>query len=283
MKSNQSNVNVILTLDSAFLIEKSTFSNPFRIVIDLFKYQKSYTYQERLYIANFYAKVNKLEEAEREFAKIVREFPQNLEAYYHWGQLLIQQGKLEDAREKFNAVPQGSSYFQASQNSLAKLDGRAPVYPDSVTTANPVADSLTASAVADTNAETTALKSSFRNTFNFFNLKNYINLGKIKGAFGKVVSMVTGLSIWFWIIILVVILIVVLVIFDVVRFRKQVTDGGKKQKVRADNATKQNMVNKLLVDGWKEPEIARELMMSEKEAKLYVRQGKKLEAKRNKN
>jgi DNA-binding NarL/FixJ family response regulator len=41
-------------------------------------------------------------------------------------------------------------------------------------------------------------------------------------------------------------------------------------------------VNKLLVDGWKEHEIARELLMSEKEARLYIKQGKKLEIKRNK-
>jgi len=88
---------------------------------------------------------------------------------------------------------------------------------------------------------------------------------------------------WFWIIIFVVILVVVLVAFDLVRFRKQKKEKSPHRRIKADNITKQNMVNKLLVDGWKEHEIARELMMSDKEAKLYIKQGKKLEIKRNKS
>jgi hypothetical protein len=283
IKNSQSNAKVNLSVDGAFLIEKSTYDNPFRIVIDLFKYQKSYSYQDRLYIATFYTKVNKLEEADREYAKMAREFPQNLEVYYHWGQLLVLHGKIEDARDKFNAVPQGSSYFQAAQNSLAKLDGKAPLYPESQQTVNSALDTLAVSTAKDTTTVKAVKMGAFRNTFNFFNPKNYINLDKIQKAYAKVYYKITGLSIWFWIIIIVVVAIVILVVFDVIRFRKQSIEKTRPRNIKADNATKQNMVNKLLVDGWKEPEIARELMMSEKEAKLYIKQGKKLESKRNKN
>jgi hypothetical protein len=142
---------------------------------------------------------------------------------------------------------------------------------------------LAVSTKADTSAVKPARLGAFRNTFNFFNPKNYLNLEKFEKIYANIYYKITGLSIWFWIIIIVVVSIIILVVFDVIRFRKQSKDKTKQKKVKADNATKQTMVNKLLIDGWKEPEIARELMMSEKEAKLYIKQGKKLESKRSKN
>jgi tetratricopeptide (TPR) repeat protein len=282
MINSQGNALVNISVDGTFLIEKSTFTNPNRIVIDLFQYKRNYTYQDRLNIANFYNKVGKLDDAGKEFGKMAREFPQNLEVYYHWGQLLLKQNKPELAREKFSAVPQGSSYFQAAQNSLAKLDGNTPVYPEAATGVKSPADSIVQPPPADTVVVSPVKPNFVRNTFNFFNIKNYIDIDYATKGISKLFSKIGQISIWFWIIIFVVILVVILVAFDLVRFRKQKIEKSPHRRIKADNITKQNMVNKLLVDGWKEHEIARELLMSEKEARLYIKQGKKLEIKRNK-
>jgi hypothetical protein len=77
--------------------------------------------------------------------------------------------------------------------------------------------------------------------------------------------------------------IITLVIIDVIRFRKERPGQFKRKKVKADNSTKQIMVNKLLIDGWKEPEIARELLMSDREARLYIKLGRKIDSKSRKN
>jgi hypothetical protein len=283
LKKNQGNANVILTLDGSFLIEKSSLTDPYRIVLDLFKFKRSYTYEESLAEAEFYTKVGKFTEANKQYTKITKDFPQNLDAYYYWGQMLIQQSMKDAAIEKLNAVPQGSSLFQAAQKSVAILEGRETSPSVEVPDAYAGQDSLARKTAADSVVLPPLRKRTIGSSFNIFNPGNFINIAKLNVTISKATHDLARLPVWFWVIFVVVLVIITLVIIDVIRFRKERPGQFKRKKVKADNSTKQIMVNKLLIDGWKEPEIARELLMSDREAKLYIKLGKKIDAKSRKN
>ena len=275
----ESTVNgiVVLTLDKAVTVETMTLENPFKIVADLFIAKNSYTYQELLHQAKFYEKSKKWNAANRTYTKITQQYPQTLDAYYHWGNLLVRQGRTESAIEKYQKLPTSSQYYDAAQKTIARLTGTEvpAVKTEPVEAEVTVADTTNLIKIPEAKAVHTASKKALPK-IKFLDFKTLFSQISLKSTFSGALNWMLSLPIWFWIIVLVILAIIVLVLFDLSYIRKQKgITRTKKIKVKADDRIKQKMVSSLLLHDWKEPEIARELLITEKEVKLYINKIKK--------
>lgn len=276
----ESTVNglVVLTVDKPFFVETMTLDNPFRIVTDLFVSKDTYTYQDLLNHASFYEKSKKWNAANRTYTKILQQYPRNLDTYYHWGNLLVRQGRNESAVEKYNQVPQSSQYFQASQRTIARLTGTE--LPESevdiAETESELSDTLAAATIASPVAGTPVRPQRTISSFNIFDFKTMFSNWNIGGFFTRIFNWAKSLPIWLWIIVLVILAIIDLIFFDIQRIKKQKGRiRPQKIKIKADNSVRQGMISKLLDHGWQEPEIARELLITLKEVSLYLKKIKK--------
>lgn len=275
----ESTVNgiVVLTLDKAVTVETMTLEEPFKIVADLFIAKNSYTYQELLHQANFYEKSKKWNAANRTYTKITQQYPKTFDVYYHWGNLLVRQGREESAIEKYQKLPSTSQYYNTAQKTIARLTGAEVPVAETAPAETEVAVQDTANLITipETKAVPAASKKSLPK-IKFLDFKTLFSQISLKSTFSGALNWMLSLPIWFWIIVLVILAIVVLVLFDLSYIRKQKgITRTKKIKVKADDRIKQKMVSSLLLHDWKEPEIARELLITEKEVKLYTQKIKK--------
>jgi len=277
---------VVLTLDKPFYIETMTVDNPFKIVVDLFVYKQAYSYKDLLDQAAFYEKSRKWNAANKQYSKMLQQYPKNSDTYYYWGNLLVRQGRIESAIEKLSMVPQSSQFFQAAQKVLAKLTGNElPVAETNIRESDAqessVSDTLISTVESSPVVEKPLKRKRFSYNFNIFNLKNLFGNWNIGAIFSGIYAWIMSMPIWFWIIILVVLLIIVLIIIDLHRNKKL---GRRvriqKNKIYADDSIKQGMIVKLLEHGWQENEIARELQISLKEVRLYFKKIKKDKARK---
>ncbi|MFO7660150.1 MAG: hypothetical protein R6V77_04490 [Candidatus Cloacimonadaceae bacterium] len=271
----ESTVNgiVVLTLDKPFYAETMTLENPYRIVTDLFISKNSYTYQELLHQANFYEKSKKWNAANRTYTKITQQYPRTLDAYFHWGNLLVRQGRTESALEKYNKLPATSQYYQTALKTIARLTGTEVPETETETAEAEIAvpDTLNQIVIPEAKPIPQASKRKLPQ-INFFDFKTMFSQISLKSAFAGALKWLTSIPIWFWIIVLLMLAILVLVLLDMQRVRKQKgIVRTKKIKIKADDKIKQKMIANLLLHDWKEPEIARELLISEKEVKLYIK------------
>ncbi len=269
---------IILGLSGPFFIETMTVDKPFKIVLDLFVYKKVYSYQELLYQANFYEKSGFYAKAAKQYAQMLRDYPQNKDTNYYWGNLLLKQGKNESAIAKLQAVPQTSKFYQAAQKSLTKLNAASDEVPIPVDNTPIPIDT----AVVDTTRFVAPVKPlnivDKSQKFSIFSFKTLFGVNWDEFVSSKFMLQLFALPIWFWLIILVVLIIIVLVIFDVMHFRKtrkKKSKPGRKVKQGDLDPEKLDLVAKLLQKNWQEPEIARELLLTAKEAHKYIKQARK--------
>jgi len=282
--NNMNNGLVVFTLNGPFFIETMSVENPFKIVLDLFVYKKTYTFQEQLSQAAFYEKSNMWTKANRQYQNMQRDFPQNLDLNYYWGNLLIRQKKYDSAKNKLLTVPESSGFYRSAQLSLAKLENKDTQQTEQTKSEISDRDSANTTVEKAPVVPTTVLIEE-RKPFRFFDFQTIFGQSTYKQGWFIFVSKLEALPIWFWLVFLVVLAIVILVVFDIVHVRKQY--GKKKKskapKIKADNTARMEIIMKLLNAGWQEEEIARELLVSIKEVKLYITQGKKGNAKKTKD
>lgn len=269
--------NVLLTINGLFLIETMTLNNPFKIVIDLFVFKKAYSYPELLYQATFYEKSGLLNKAARIYEKMRMQFPENTDTNYYWGNLLIRQNKKIAAKEKLLAVAFDSKEYKKAQDLIAKLDGNETVEADPIIKNVADKDTINSIGLSDSISTLAAQKPFRKRTFHFFSLKNILQFDFSKLVPTSFFRDIKNLSSWFWLIIGVVALIILLVIYDIIRIQKRKSKSRIKGKfkVKADNKIKQDLIKKLREQGWAVKEISRELMITEKETQMYIKQIKK--------
>lgn len=268
---------VVLTLSGPFFIETTSVDNPYKIVLDLFVYKKTYSYQDLLNQALFYEKSGYYVKAAKQYSKMQKDYPQNAETNYYWGNLLLKQRKTDSAITKLKLVPSTSKFYQAAQKSLQKLNAADSEIP--IPVAEPVAVTDSVPVVRDSViVPVQPLKiTQVSGKFKFFSFKTFFGVTWGEFLTSKFMMALFALPIWFWIIIGVVLIIIVLVIFDVIHFRKlhRKNRTPKPKKTKQIDQVKLEMVSKLLENGWQEYEIARELLLTPKEVHQYIREGKK--------
>lgn len=297
LSNNESYGLIAVTLSGPFYIETLTVDNPFKIVLDLFAYKKVYSYQDLLYQAIFYEKSGMYTKASKQYTIMQSNYPKMPDTNYYWGNLYIKQRRPDKAKDKLSAVPQESQFYKQAQTALAKLEGNTaadikkvePVVAQDVKKEAPsIEETLPIKADSNESSDTipivphrVRLK---HKPFKFFDLKTFLQRNSQKIANSKFIIFINSLPFWFWIIVFVALAIVVLVIFDVIHVRRKmgVNKTAKKTKFSSQNPAKLNMIVKLLEQGWKEKEIAREMQMTPKEAHIYIKQGKKIYAKKAK-
>jgi TolA-binding protein len=268
---------VVLTLSGPFYIETTSVDNPYKIVLDLFVYKKTYSYQDLLNQALFYEKSGYYAKAAKQYAKMQTDYPQNKDTNYYWGNLLLKQRKTDKAIEKLKLVPTDSKFYKTAQTSLQKLEVTDSEIP--VPVAEPVA--ITDSVPADKDSLVVPVQplkiTQVSGKFKFLSFKTFFGVTWGEFLTSKFMLALFALPIWFWIIVGVVLIIIVLVIFDVLHLKKlrRKNRPPKAKKSKQLDQVKVEMVVKLLEHGWQEYEISRELLLTPKEVHQYIREGKK--------
>jgi hypothetical protein len=127
--SNGSDAVLTVFLKQPFFIETLTTEQPFKIVLDFFIAKSSYTYKEQIAQAQFYTESGKWYKASKQYAQMLREFPNQKDTNYHWGKLLIRQQNIPKAKEKLALVPATSQYYADAKARLDKLEGKITPKP----------------------------------------------------------------------------------------------------------------------------------------------------------
>ncbi|MDD4310447.1 MAG: hypothetical protein PHO32_08710 [Candidatus Cloacimonetes bacterium] len=114
----QEGSTIQLQVKQNFRYERSSYANPYRIVIDIFK--TSPNKDERLSIANFYAETGKLNSADNEYFELNRDYPKDAQILYHWGVLLTKR-QSDRATKILMQIPAQSAYYPPAKGLLAKI------------------------------------------------------------------------------------------------------------------------------------------------------------------
>lgn len=252
---------VTITLAEQFFIEKLSLDNPYRIVIDLFKAKRNYSYEELLAQAEFYVKNDKLPFAEIEYARMLRKYLQNKDTNFLWAKLLLIQSKYNEAYSRLKLLPAESQYYDVSQKMMQLLEVKDYDALDKLLNPTSAKPSVT---IADTISDVKAAPASETSSSGCIWLDScgYLSLHRC------------GLPLWGWLIILLMMFIAVLIILDAVHQHRVRKAAQSKEDIALlkNDALKLEMVRKLMASGWNANEIARELMIAVKEVRQLVKQ-----------
>ncbi len=256
---------VTIAANGPFYVETMEMKSPFKIVVDLFEFKRTYTYQEQLAQATFYEKVGKWNTAGKQYAKMRRDFPYEIDVNYLWAKLLLKQNNYDKAKDKLEAVSSDSDHYKDAQYLLTKLKQKNFTViqeqiadkPDSEVYVPPIAPRPKPTSIV---VPRTTFQSIMKDTEKTVNIK------------------LAEVPVWGWFILLLVVLIAIFILLDFLRHHKQQTESkpGQKVSLLLDDSIKTDMIMKLLDSGWNEKQIARELLISPKEVKRFTKKPKKI-------
>lgn len=260
--SQKNDAVVAINLSGPFYIETLFLDEPYKIVLDLFKYQKVYNYQDQLAQAAFYVKSGKWYAAGKQYAQIRKDFPSEFDANYLWAKLLLKQHNFEKAKAKLEAVPSYSKYYAEAQATLTKLNANTYTYTE---VEEPEADKVDTVTPANPRQNIPKATSTVVPALSF----NHV----VKATEETVSLKLADIPVWAWFLMLLVVLIACFIILDILHHQKAHKERKAAREITLikDDSIKAAMVRKLIENGWNETEIARELMLKPKDVKRYAK------------
>jgi hypothetical protein len=222
------------------------------LVIDFYK--KSTDKAARLAIARFNSDKGRWVAADKDFSRLVVDYPNHWDLWYYWAELLVKR-ESSRAQEKLAKIPPESSYYARAQALLgadqAEQEPSIETEPDLPLAAEPVKPAQD-SVVYDFPVEAQAPAAPLPHTSEKA-AWNYPLLFVISFAF----------------------ILLIVVLYLIFRKKRQKVgnwqSGIQESSLSMDTATISRMVNRLLADGWTNKEIARELKISLQEVDQIIR------------
>ena len=235
------------------------------LVIDFLRYPR--TKKEGLAIASFLSDMGRLSSADKEYQKLLKDYPDHYDILYAWGELLVRRGSAR-AAEKLAQIPKFSSYYPAAQDLLhsresgSKPGGRSEEIQE---------EWEQETALMQEDADQEFIETPLQDSIIFIIPPEAIHVEKLNllGFLAKLANR--------YILLTIVVFVVLLVIVACLIFgRRKKSPKRPKPDIEEnsqglDTDTLCKIVNRLLADGWTNKEISRELKISQHEVELIVR------------
>lgn len=246
--------------------EKLHLTNTKQLVVDLLTTQESK--EGRMAIAKFYFEVGKLASADKAYHELFIDYRNHNDVLYHWGLLLLKRGS-NRAYEKLSAIPPSSSFYASAQKHLKKPEKKKEPskaedmpLPEIAQASATVADSVPA--IADTSLVKDSLivtqtpqKSQVFST----------------PLWEDIIDLAANNIIYSILLFVATIVILSFLIFGNIpkKDRSKVKPDSSELECSLDSEALYRMVNRLIADGWKNKEIARELKIKISEVEIIVK------------
>lgn len=254
-----------LIIDKHFRYETMSFEYPPRLVVDVFV--TSPNRAERLAIADFYSEMGKFNSADRAYASLHADYPQDAQILYHWA-LLLQKRRSGRALEVLAKIPETSQYYEPGQRLRARLTGESltlPVAPKAENPAPPVVES-TPEALAPQDSSLIPTPPQDVKQEKPAPVAPKMPVKKATNPFMLQVAVLIGLLV-----------LLAVVLYYLFTGKKQpkialpANEASDPREEEASDRTMRRMVSKLLDDGWTHKEIAREMKISTAQVERLLR------------
>ncbi len=280
----QRNNSIRISVSPTFRLERMVLEDPFRLVLDIIVAKPNR--QQKLDIAEFYTSCGKLNSADKIYVELNRDYPNDGEVLYKWALLLEQRGS-NRLKAIVAKIPKNSAYYSAGQDILNRVYGRkaaagtssekaAPQEkPKSVEEPKPIEplkankeippaveteqtvqpESLVATPPLPQDIQEAPLPSGSEESKLSFFEKN-------------------PLLIVFFVLLLLLIIIIFIFIHSGKKKPKPVVFAppeNRKEGEALDTETLCRMVSRLLINGWTNKQIAKELKLPEEEVERLVK------------
>jgi tetratricopeptide (TPR) repeat protein len=274
----QRNNRIRISISPAYRLERMVLEDPLRLVLDIIVANPNR--QQKLNIAEFYTSCGKLNSADKLYVELNRDYPNDGEILYKWALLLEQRGS-NRLKAIVAKIPKISTYYSMGQSILARVYGKKapstppaekttpqekpkpieppkpvqeiPPAPESDQTVLP--ESLIATPPLQQDVQETPLPMQKKeSTLSFFE-KN-------------------PLLIVFFVLLLLLIIIIFIFIHSGKKKPKPIVSVPpeiRKDSASLDTETLCRMVSRLLINGWTNKQIAKELKLPEEEVERLVK------------